>query len=164
MKVQIDLQSDVIVAYGNAIDGVNVFDIPFEDYTPEKYSYTPLVAGVFNPNGFVLKPVIDEIGFVKRQNNIDKMNNYMRNLVTLGQLTQANFELFIADTLVLSQGYILKSGRLFTFIETVSRNGYNAETTGFKVRAYRGTPTDGINTRFGNYPRANDILAILNDL
>jgi hypothetical protein len=159
MKVQIDLQSDVVLAYGNAIDGVNVFDIPFEDYTPEKYSYTPLVAGVFNPNGFALRTVAESIDFAKRQDNINRMSNYMNGLLQQGQLTQPNLDLFFADIATNVQGYLNGGGRLITWIETVNRNGYNATTIGFKTKtAYRGFLVGTV------YPRAEDILVMLNDL
>jgi hypothetical protein len=172
MVVQIDLNgsisgtADKILGFSNdyVIDNIQFFNAP-DDFNFDKYNYTPIVSGVFNPNGFTLKPIVEEVNPNKRQENIDRMNAYMKDLVTLGQLSQANFELFISDTLLLAQSYLLESGRLFTFIETVSRNGYNASTTGFKTKtAYRGNTTNGVNGALGNYPRANDILAILNDL
>lgn len=105
-------------------------------------------------------PVQEEmIDFVRRQTNAQRMNNYMANLVTLGQLTQNNFDLFLSDTAALVQQYLGGGGRLITWIETVSRNGFNATTTGFKTKtAYRGALINGL------YPRAEDILVILNDL
>lgn len=153
------LRNDVIVAYGYSLVGTDVYDIP-DDYSPERYNYTPAVAGVFDPNGFTLKPEsVEVIDFAKRQMNIQMMNGYMANLVTTSQLTQNNFDLFLSDTAALVQQYLGGGGRLITWIETVSRNGYNATTTGFKTKtAYRGTLNNGV------YPRAEAILAILNDL
>lgn len=151
--------NDVIIVYGNFVSGDNVFEIP-DDYSPEKYNYIPSVAGVFDPNGFILKPITsDVIDFAKRQMNVQMMNEYMANLVATSQLTQNNFDLFLSDTAALVQQYLGGGGRLITWIETVNRNGYNATTTGFKTKtSYRGTLVNGI------YPRAEDILVILNDL
>lgn len=156
--------NDQILAWGN-IDGPDTYDIP-DDYSPEKYNYIPAVAGVFDPNGFVLKTdTIDIIDFAKRQINIQIMNGYMANLITQGVLTQNNFDLFLSDTAALIQQYLGGGGRLITWIETTTRNGYDARTTGFKTRGgYRGNTTNGVTGALGNYPRANDIVNILNNL
>jgi hypothetical protein len=105
-------------------------------------------------------PVVQEsIDFMKRQHNVNQMNSYMDSLRIAGSLTQNNFDLFLADTAINVQQYLGGGGRLITWIETVNRNGYNATTIGFKTKtAYRGSLVDGL------YPRAEDILAILNDL
>lgn len=107
-----------------------------------------------------VEPVIPEsIDFVKRQNNINQMNAYMDSLRVEGSITQANFDLFLADTATNVQQYLGGGGRLITWIETVNRNGYNASTVGFKTKtAYRGTLVNGV------YPRAEMILSILNNL
>jgi len=165
MKVQFNSQDNIIVAYGNFISGADVYDISIEDYSPEKYNYASAVNGVFDPNGFTLKPIVEDIDFVKRQDNINRMSNYMNGLVQQAQLTQPNLDLFFADIAINVQGYLNGTGRLIAWIETVNRNGYNATTIGFKTKtAYRGATTNGVNGALGNYPRANDILAILNDL
>lgn len=43
--------NDVIVVFGSYLSGDNIFDIP-DDYSPERYQYTPSVPGVFDPDGF----------------------------------------------------------------------------------------------------------------
>lgn len=165
MKVQFNSQNNLIIAYGEFINGADVYDISLDDYSPEKYNYTSAVNGVFNPNGFTLKPITEDIDFVKRQDNINKMSNYMNALVQQGLLTQPNLDLFFADVAINVQGYLNGTGRLITWIETGNRNGYNATTIGFKTKtAYRGASTNGQVGVLGNYPRANDILVILNDL
>lgn len=159
MKVQFNSQENSIVAYGDFIEGIEVYDIVIDDYSPEKYNYASAVNGVFNPNGFTLKPVVENVDFVKRQDNINKMSNYMNNLLQQGQLTQSNLDLFFADVAINVQGYLNGTGRLIAWIETVNRNGYNASTIGFKTKtAYRGTLVGS------TYQRAEDILAMLNDL
>jgi len=101
----------------------------------------------------------NQIDFPKRQSNINQMNSYMGSLVSEGSLTQANFDLFLADTATNTQGYLSGGGRLITWIETVNRNGYNATAVGFKTKtAYRGSLVNGL------YPRAEMILSILNNL
>ena len=148
--------NDQILAWGE-VNGVDTYEIP-DDYSPERYAYIPSVAGVFDPNGFRLKNV-NVIDFDKRQLNINQMNSYMDSLRLEGELTQANFDLFLADTSTNIQGYLSGGSRLITWIETVNRNGYNATTTGFKTKtAYRGALVNGV------YPRAEMILSILNDL
>lgn len=159
MKVQFNSQENSIVAYGDFIEGIEVYDIVIDDYSPEKYNYTSAVNGVFNHNGFTLNPIVENVDFVKRQDNINKMSNYMNNLLQQGQLTQSNLDLFFADVAINVQGYLNGTGRLIAWIETVNRNGYNASTVGFKTKtAYRGTLVGS------TYQRAEDILLILNDL
>ena len=155
MKGQI--VNDVIVAFGNQLSGESIFDIP-DDYSPERYTYTPSVAGVFDPNGFSLRPVTVSIDEARRRSNINRMSAYMAGFIGNG-LTQANYDLFLSDTAALQQQYIAGGGRLITWTETVNRNGYNATTVGFKTRtAYRGDLVNGL------YERAEAILSILNDL
>jgi len=159
MKIQFNSQDNSIIAYGEFMDGTDVYDISLNDYSPEKYNYTSAVNGVFNPNGFTLKTQTIEINFDKRQDNINRMSNYMNGLVQQVLLTQPNLDLFFADIALLVQAYLTGGGRLITWIETVNRNGYNASTIGFKTKtAYRGTLVGS------TYQRAEDILLILNDL
>jgi hypothetical protein len=105
-------------------------------------------------------PVVQEsIDFVKRQSNVNQMNSYMDSLRVEGLITQANFDLFLADTATNVQSYLSGGSRLITWIETVNRNGYNATTVGFKTKtAYRGALVNGV------YSRAEMILSILNNL
>jgi hypothetical protein len=96
----------------------------------------------------------DSINFAQRQYNIQRMNGYMSL-----QVTQSALDVFLSDTATHVQGYLNGGSRLITWIETVSRNGYNATNIGFKTKtAYRGTNINGI------YERAETILNILNDL
>jgi hypothetical protein len=166
MVVQIDLNGsisgtqDKVLGYSNdyVIDNIQFFNAP-DDYTFERYTYTPIVSGVFNPNGFTTVIIPETINFSQRQSNINQMNSYMDSLRLEGALTQANFDLFLADTATNVQGYLSGGGRLITWIESVNRNGYNATTIGFKTKtAYRGTLVNGL------YPRAEMILSILNNL
>jgi hypothetical protein len=153
-------QQDLIYQYGPAIESdPNAVNIP-DDFSYALYNYTPSIAGVYDPNGFVLKPTqASSIDFERRQSNVNQMNSYMDSLRVEGLLTQTNFDLFLADTAINVQGYLSGGGRLITWIETVNRNGYNATTIGFKTRtAYRGTLVNGL------YPRAEMILSILNNL
>lgn len=164
MKALIDLTTDKIISWGPLYNSDPLaVDIP-DDYSPERYSYTPSIPGVFDPNGFtpIIAPNI--IDTQKRQSNLNEMNSYMSSFVGNG-ITQANFDLFLSDTAALQQQYLGGGGRLITWIETVNRNGYNASTTGFKTRtAYRGVSTNGVEGVNGNYIRANRILEILNNL
>jgi hypothetical protein len=153
-------QQDLIYQYGPALENdPNAVNIP-DDFSYGLYNYVPSVSGVYDPNGFVLKPTqASSIDFERRQSNVNQMNSYMASLVIEGLLTQANFDLFLADTVSNVQGYLSGGGRLITWIETVNRNGYNATTIGFKTRtAYRGALVNGV------YPRAEMILSILNNL
>lgn len=172
MKALIDFtgeitgQQDLVYQYGPVLESnPNAVEIP-DDFSYGLYDYIPAVAGVYDPNGFVLREAEGEVDVIeKRRDNIRRMNAYMRNLLTTAAITQAAWELFIADTAVLSQNYVEESGRLITWVETTSRNGYNATTSGFKTKSsYRGVSTNGQINAAGNYPRANDLLAILNDL
>lgn len=54
MKAQII--NDVVVAFGIGLSGEDVFEPIPNDYSFEKYDYTPATAGIFDPNGFVIKP------------------------------------------------------------------------------------------------------------
>ena len=156
-------QQDLIYQYGPALENnPNAVNIP-DDFSYALYNYIPAVAGVYDPNGFVLR-VNNTIDFEKRQSNINQMNSYMDSLRVEGLITQANFDLFLADTATNVQQYLGGGGRLITWVETLSRNGYNATSIGFKTRAYRGVSTNGQINAAGIYPRANDIVNILNNL
>lgn len=159
------LVNDMIVAYGDFISGPDVYNIP-DDYSPERYNYVTSTTGVFDPNGFILIPVSTEIiNYEQRRLNIIAMNEYMATLVSQSIITQANFDLFLNDVASLVQGYLGGGGRLITWIETTTRNGYDARTVGFKTRGgYRGNSTNGVTGALGDYPRANDIVNILNNL
>ena len=151
-------QQDLIYQYGPALENdPNAVNIP-DDFSYALYNYTPSVAGVYDPNGFVLR-VNNTIDFERRQSNVNQMNSYMDSLRVEGLITQANFDLFLADTATNVQQYLGGGGRLITWVETVNRNGYNATTVGFKTKtAYRGLLVNGV------YPRAEMILSILNNL
>jgi hypothetical protein len=137
--------NDQILAWGN-IDGQDTYEIP-DDYSPERYNYIPAVAGVFDPNGFVLR-VNTTIDFDRRQSNVNQMNSYMDSLRLEGAITQGNFDLFLADTAINVQVYLGGGTRLNTWIDTT-----------FKTKtAYRGPLVNGL------HPRAEMILSILNNL
>jgi len=72
--------NDIILAYGSVLSGPNIYDIP-DDYSPERYSYTPSIPGVFDPNGFI--PIISPaaVDIQKRQINLNTMNSYMSSFV-----------------------------------------------------------------------------------
>ena len=144
MKVQVI--NDEIKAFGPQLVGENIFDAP-SDYSPERYNYIPAVAGVFDPNGFVLR-IAATIDFEKRQSNINQMNAYMASLISEGSLTQAQFDTFLTDTVSNAQAYLGGGTRLVAWI-----NGT------FKTKtAYRGPVLNEV------YPRAEMILSILNNL
>ena len=73
MVAQIDLSGELsgipdnIVVFGlkREVDNISFFDIP-EDYYPDKYDYIPSVSGVYDPNGFVLKPVTQPMNIEER--------------------------------------------------------------------------------------------------
>jgi hypothetical protein len=134
-------------------DGVSFFQCP-DDYSMSKYSYTPLPGGSFNSSGFVLKESISgEINYVKRAENIQKMNKYM-----LNEVGQNVFDVFLSDIVVHSNTYKEGSNRIITWVETLNKPEYSGANSGFKTRSYKGELINGI------YPRAEAILAILNDL
>ena len=53
MRVQI--RDGIVIGYGTEVNGEDTYEdgVP-EDYTFEKYTYTPNEDGSFNPDGFVL--------------------------------------------------------------------------------------------------------------
>ena len=173
IKVEIDLTTDQITRFSTFLERnltppliiVGVEDGVPADYDINLYDYIPVVAGQYSSANFRLKTQTQpQINFERRNINIQRMNEYMLSFVGNG-LTQANFELFLSDTAALSQAYLGSSGRLITWIETTIRNGYDARSVGFKTRsAYRGDSTNGLINANGNYPRANTILGLLNDL
>ena len=147
MRAIVD-ENNQIVTWANNLNPSISIECP-EDYSPDKYNYS---------NGvFTLKP--PSINFEKRQENIKLMNDYMYSFVISGDLTEANFNKFLSETATNSFGYLNGSSRLITWIATTNENGYNASTSGFKTDPdYRGEQIDG------EYPRANYILEILNNL
>jgi len=165
MRALVDLVNNRILSWGILYDSPEydgiAFNIP-DDYSEERYNYIPTTPGIFDPNGFVLRPALVTIDEGRRRNNINRMSSYMAGFIDNG-LTQANYDLFLSDTAALQQQYIAGGGRLITWIETVNRNGYNATTVGFKTRAqYNGVGVAQTST--ANNVRANAILEILNDL
>lgn len=168
MRAIVDLLENKIVSWGRLYDSPEflgiTFDIP-NDYNPLFYEYIPSQPGVFDPNGFVLKPQgFSQEDIDKREGNLNDMNSYMSTFINNG-ITQANFDLFLSDTAALQQQYKAGGSRLITWIETVNRNGYNASTNGFKTRtAYRGLSSNDVNGASGEYIRANTILEFLNNL
>jgi hypothetical protein len=171
MFIRINLINDTIVNWSLFPIVSNEFGTVFTlsdgvpaDFSLDLYDYIPTVAGVYNAANFRLKSIVPQINFEKRQQNIQRMNEYMLSFVGNG-LTQPNFDLFLSDTSTFVQQYLGGGGRLITWIETVNRNGYNATTVGFKTRtAYRGATSNGVEGVNGNYVRANTILGFLNDL
>lgn len=165
MRAIFDFTNNTVVAWGILYDSPEydgiAFNVP-DDYSPERYSYIPSISGVYDPNGFVLRPQSVTIDEARRRNNINRMSSYMAGFIGNG-LTQANYDLFLSDTAALQQQYIAGGGRLITWIETANRNGYNATTIGFKTRApYNGIGVAQTSTAFNE--RANAILLMLNDL
>lgn len=147
--IHIELNSQVIILVAQEVD-LNGVIYPTSDL---------LITELRSIRGWVVPVEVVSIDFVKRQANINQMNSYMDSLRIEGLISQANFDLFLADTATSVQGYLNGGSRLITWIETVNRNNYNATTNGFKTRtAYRGTLVNGL------YPRAENILLILNDL
>ena len=167
MKGLYSVEQDTIVSYGVAYENMgvadSVYDIP-DDYTPDRYRYVSITPGTFNPNGFT--PISSvSVDFIKRQSNVNAMSQYMTAVKDAGGITQANLELFLSDTAAFVPAYVGGSSRLITWIETVNRNGYNAKTVGFKTKTgYCGTLLSGTAGALGEYQRATDILAILNNL
>jgi hypothetical protein len=158
----------VIKSYGASYDALGaadgVYDVP-DDYDFERYTYAPNADLSYNPSGFALATAVTGIDFVKRQENVNAMNQYMADLVTAASISQANFDTFLTDTSPLIPQYLGGGSKLITWIETVSRNGYDARTIGFKTKsAYRGVLLSGTAGTGGQYQRAIDILAILNNL
>jgi hypothetical protein len=60
MKVQFNPLTDSIIAFGNNLQGENIYNGP-SNYSFEKYSYFSEISGIFNPNGFEI---------IEEQNNI----------------------------------------------------------------------------------------------
>jgi hypothetical protein len=61
MIVEIDFETDTIVLWSKVIeaDYVKYFPAP-DDYDPLRYDYIPQTAGVYDPNGFFIKPIQTE--------------------------------------------------------------------------------------------------------
>lgn len=161
MIAQIDLSTDTVLGWSNnyTVDNIQFFETGINE--PWLYDYITSTPGVFDPNGFVMKQpdVID----LPRDEKIALMNAYMQSLVDSGDLTQSGLDAFLEDTFVASQTFISGSNRLVTWVETTSRDGYNATLTGFKTHAeYRGASEGGLAGIGAIYPRAEHILSILN--
>jgi hypothetical protein len=157
-----------VISFGPSYDSMdsssNVYNVP-DDYDFERYTYAPNADLSYNPSGFALATAVTGIDFVKRQENVNAMNQYMADLVTAASISQANFDTFLTDTSPLIPQYLGGGSKLITWIETVSRNGYDARTIGFKTKsAYRGVLLSGTAGTGGQYQRATDILVILNNL
>lgn len=157
--------NDVINGWGPDMTGADIYDGAPDDYSPDKYRYTPSTPGIFDLYGFFPTAPVSAVSFAKRQENVNAMNQYMSDIKDDGGITQPNFELFLSDTAVFIPAYLGGSSRLMTWIETANRNGYNATTIGFKTKTgYRGALLSGTAGALGQYQRSIDILAILNDL
>ena len=159
--------SGVVISFGPVYESMdasnNVYNVP-DDYDFGKYTYTAFPDLSYNPNGFALTQIPASVDFELRQSNVNEMSQYMASLVP-ASLSQANFDLFLSDTSAFVPQYLGGGSRLITWIETVNRNGYNATSVGFKTNAgYRGTLLSGTAGAGGQYQRATDILAILNNL
>lgn len=53
MKVQI--VNDKILAFGEILEGSDVYDNAPNDYSPDIYDYIPEIPGVYNINNFIRK-------------------------------------------------------------------------------------------------------------
>ena len=160
MIAYIDLTTNEILAVSTTGEPNNVTSFECPDYLDiAKYNYVPSIQGVYDPNGFVLKPITSNYSREKRQQNIDAMNSYMQSFVLSGELTEAGFNKFLSETATNAFGYINGGNRLITWIDTINDGNYNASNSGFKTdQDYRG---EQINNE---YPRAEIILQILNNL
>jgi len=57
MIVEIDFTTDTVILWSKVIEADNIKYFPApDDYDPIRYDYTPVTAGVYDPNGFFLKP------------------------------------------------------------------------------------------------------------
>lgn len=61
MIVEIDFTTDLIIRSSSLEepDFITKFPAP-KDYHPLEYDYTPQTAGVYDPNGFFIKPIQTE--------------------------------------------------------------------------------------------------------
>lgn len=157
MKIQI--RDGIVVAWGEMpnvpVDGVEIFDngVP-DDFSLDKYTYTPSAGGVYNPNGFALIPTVPAIDLDTFQQRSAAMYEYM-----FGQLGNTTaYRTFCSDTDALNTMYENAGNlALVAFIRTVDDAVWGSyRTTGFTTKTtYRGTLVNGI------YPRQIAILAIL---
>jgi hypothetical protein len=143
MKCYFDSVKNTITSWGNSI--IDGYPCP-EDFSFDKYVYIPNEDNTFNEDGIQLKPVVVDTT-QKRQNNIKAMKTYMK-----GQVSAYYYDMFLNDTASHQLAYIDEGTRLETWIETTTRNDYNATGSGFKTRSY------------GNSERSEHILSILSDL
>jgi hypothetical protein len=57
MIVEIDFETDTVILWSKVIEADNIKYFPAPDnYDPIRYDYTPETTGVYDPNGFFLKP------------------------------------------------------------------------------------------------------------
>ena len=158
MKVQII--NGAVISWGempNApTDNIEIFEngVP-DDFSLDKYNYTPLAGNAYNPSGFSVKSTGLEIDFATLQARSEAMYEYM--LTQLGQT--AAFRTFCADVDALNTQYLTGSLALVAFIRSQPDAiwGSYSSTTGFVSKlTYRGTPVNGV------YPRQIALLNILN--
>ena len=156
---QVELVDDNFI---HLVTDGGVFGRIVSDMTINGVSY-PTANAVIGFFGAGYAPEGSGIDFAARQANINAMNQYMLDLVG-NNLTESNFNLFLADTALLVQGYLGGGTRLITWVSTINAGGYNATTIGMKTKtAYRGVTNNAIEGVNGNYDRVNDILTILNN-
>ena len=61
MVITIDFSTDTIIRWTkiDEVDNITTFKGP-DDYDPLVYDYIPQTSGVFDPNGFIRKPIETE--------------------------------------------------------------------------------------------------------
>lgn len=63
MRAIVDLENDMILSWGRLYNEPQyhekTVEIP-DDYDPDVYDYIPAVSGVFDPNGFIRKPIEEQ--------------------------------------------------------------------------------------------------------
>lgn len=152
MRVQI--VDGVVKGYGLELTGPDTFDGAPNDYTFEKYTYTPLAGNAYNPNGFALRAVAPELDLDVFQERSAAMYEYM-----FGQLGNTTaYRTFCTDTDALNTMYENAGNlALVAFIRSVNDAVWgNYFTTGFSSKTtYRGTLVNGV------YPRQTALLTIL---
>jgi hypothetical protein len=149
MKVQI--LNGIVTAWGempNApVDNLEIFEngVP-DDFSLDKYTYTPLAGNVYNQNGFALRAVTPSINLEVFQQRSAEMYEYM-----FGQLGNTTaYRTFCTDTDALNTTYENAGNlALIAFIRSVNDPIWgNYSTTGFTSKTtYRGTTVGGVYTR-----------------
>jgi len=157
MAMKVQIVNDLVVSWGempNAV-GADIFEqgVP-SDFSLDRYTYTPISPGVYNPNGFATIPQIPTIDLEVLQQRSADMYEYM-----FGQLGNTTaYRQFCTDTDALNTTYENAGNlALIAFIRSVNDAIWgNYSTTGFTSKtAYRGTLVGGL------YPRQTAILSIL---